>query len=144
MQTRLVNEASAPVWLVDGPARKNARVVLIESVGTFLLIALGVRLLRRPWRTRHRIHHTATCERTIHSRRLTPYGNSARRFGVRAFTLPVVKIEQHGRALGGRDQEVLELAKHVRPDHIALVCGYQVVVGALADKNVEVVEPKIG
>src|SRR5271166_4477185 len=110
MQTRLVNEASAPVWLVDGPARKNARhqghillgvasvdaervqlhqlarVVLIESVGTFLLIALGVRLLRRPWRTRHRIHHTATCERTIHSRRLTPYGNSARRFGVRAFT----------------------------------------------------------
>src|SRR5271167_3115722 len=166
MLTRPVNKTSTLARLVDGPTGEDARhlghillgvatvdaegvqlhqltsVVLVESAATFLLIVLPVGLLLlRSWRARHGI--TAP-KRTIHSRILPASGNPARRVRVRTLALPVVKIEQHRRALCRRDQQVLEFAQHTRPDDITLVRSDQIMISALTDEDVEVVEPEIG
>src|SRR3989454_6758833 len=49
--------------------------------------------------------------------------------------LPIIEIEQHRRALGRGDQEILEPAQRVRADHVLDVIGQQEPVGALAEKH---------
>ena len=58
--------------------------------------------------------------------------------------LPVVEIEQHGRALRRSFQQIAELAEHVRTNRIALIRGRQNPIRALVHVHVEVVEPEIG
>ena len=56
---------------------------------------------------------------------------------------PVVEVEQHGRMMGGRPQQVGEAAERVGTDDVALV-GREVPAHlALAREDVEVVEPEV-
>jgi hypothetical protein len=71
-------------------------------------------------------------------------GTARGRVGVRPFALPIVEVEEHRRALRGCEQHVLEFAEDVRANDIALIGGNQVAVSALADEDVEVVEPEVG
>ena len=90
------------------------------------------------------MRNARTARWAAHWRILGSRRNPERRLGVWAFALPVVQIEQHCRALRRRQQQVLKLSQHVRTNDIPFVRGNQVVVRALPDKNVEVVEPEIG
>ena len=61
-----------------------------------------------------------------------------------ALRLPVIEIEQHGRALRRGEEQVFEMTEHMRADHVALVGGDHVAVRAFIEKDVEVVVPEIG
>ena len=58
--------------------------------------------------------------------------------------LPVVEVDHHGRAGGGGEEEVAELAEGVFADGVALVGGGVPLVGVFADVDVEVIEPEVG
>src|SRR5260370_418923 len=64
--------------------------------------------------------------------------------GVRADGQPVVEVDHHGRAGGGGEEEVAELAEGVFADGVALVAGGVPLVGIFADVDVEVIEPEVG
>ena len=57
--------------------------------------------------------------------------------------LPVIQVEQHGRILRRRQQHVLELAKNMRTNGIALVGRHQKAIIALFEEYVEMVVPEI-
>ncbi len=63
---------------------------------------------------------------------------------IRSYAQPVVEIEEHGRTLRCRHQQVLKLTHGVRTDHVALVAGEQVAVGSFPNEHIEVIEPEIG
>src|SRR5262245_11741298 len=89
--------------------RDFAGVVFIESAGTVLV---------RLWPRRHLVDHAegSTAE-------LPPLIAENGELRMRTHALPVVQIEEHGRALGSGDQKIFEFAENVRPDHIPLVRG---------------------
>jgi hypothetical protein len=57
----------------------------------------------------------------------------------------VVKIIEHGRAHGGGDEEVFEVAESAGADDVSLVSGYVIgrILGLLR-VDIEVVEPEVG
>src|SRR5438876_3707887 len=83
-------------------------------------------------------------QRTVSCAPAIVFRNSVRNFGVRSHAQPIVQIEQHRRTLRSRDQQVLKFSQRMRANHVPLIAGQQVAVGALADEYVEVVEPKVG
>src|SRR5580692_12178785 len=151
MCTFFESEAATQVWLLQRPSGENARylgyillsvaaihaesvqfhqfaaVVFVKSV------ALAFGLVRLP------VIPDAPLPVIIGS-----VGNAVGDVGVRSDAQPVIKIKQHGWTLCGRDQQVFKLAESMRANDIAFVACKQVVLGALADEYVEVVEPEIG
>src|SRR5947208_320297 len=83
-------------------------------------------------------------QRTVSCAPSIAFRNSVRNIGVRSHAQPIVQIEQHRRTLRSRDQQVLKFSQRMRANHVPLIAGQQVAVGALADEYVEVVEPKVG
>src|SRR2546427_11531725 len=83
-------------------------------------------------------------QRTVSCAPAIVFRNSVRNFGVRSHAQPIVQIEQHRRTLRSRDQQVLKFSQRMRANHVPLIAGQQVAVGALADEYVEAVEPKVG
>src|SRR4030095_12476354 len=57
--------------------------------------------------------------------------------------LEVIEIEEHRRAVRRRTKHRPEIAEDVRADRIALVLGQVLPDLALADEDVEVVEPEV-
>ncbi len=55
----------------------------------------------------------------------------------------VIEIKEHGGALGGGEQEIVELAEDMRADGFAFVGGQQIAVCAFIGEDVEVIEPEI-
>src|ERR1017187_1177328 len=172
MQLRLEYETAALAGVLQSPTRKDPRyfghvflgvysthsesvqlhqftcVVLVEPVAAFLLalICPGFRRLRQPARVGKR--GGSWTERTIAPAALPGLrerllGASGSCFGVWPFTLPIIEIEQHGRALSCRYQQVFEFTQNVGPNYIPVVTSNHVAVGAFANKNVEMVKPKV-
>src|SRR5207247_9845859 len=56
--------------------------------------------------------------------------------------LPVVQIEEHRRAGGGRFEQIVEAPQRTRTDDVALVFGEVDLGRSLAGARVEVVEPE--
>src|SRR5205823_8062392 len=83
-------------------------------------------------------------QRTVSCAPSIAFRHSVRNIGVRSHAQPIVQIEQHRRTLRSRDQQVLKFSQRMRANHVPLIAGQQVAVGALADEYVEVVEPKVG
>ena len=149
-------EPAALLWLVNGPAGKDARdfgnifltvaavhaegmqfhqltaVVLVESAAAPSLCFLHA----GPARVIGETVATVAARGILGS----PGGN------IRIWTdaQPIVQIEQHGRTFGGCQQQVFEFSEGVRPYYIAFVAGDHVMIRALADEYVEVVKPEIG
>ena len=70
---------------------------------------------------------------------------SARRasWGLLSDILPVIEVEEHGRALRGGFEHVAEVTEHIRPDGFAFVLAQVIARRALAGEHVEVVEPEV-
>src|SRR5258707_11901812 len=109
-----------------------ARIVFVQPTGPVLLLFVALLLL--PPRK------SAVVE-TAPGTLAWPINGQLR---IRPHALPVVQVEQHGRALRRAYQQVFEFSQHVRTDHITLVSRDHVPVRAFADKNVEVVVPEVG
>ena len=123
------DEGAAALRLEDGPAGEAAR-----RFGDVLLGVAAVHAERVQFQQFAAVVFVEAARALL----------AARLRSVRAHGLPVVQVEQHRRTLGGGFQQVFELAEDVRADHVALVFGDQVAVGALIEVDVEVVEPEIG
>ena len=55
---------------------------------------------------------------------------------IRTHAQPVVEVKKHCGTVGGRDQQVLELAHRMRSNHVTLVAGEQVAVCSFSDENI--------
>src|SRR2546430_7330134 len=82
-------------------------------------------------------------QRTVSCAPSIAFRHSVRNIGVRSHAQPIVQIEQHRRTLRSRDQQVLKFSQRMRANHVPLIAGQQVAVGALADEYVEVVGPNV-
>src|ERR1700730_3141702 len=152
----IVLEAAAFVGLLDGPAGEYlgdlGNVALrVASVDTervqfqqltavvFVQPAIRFALRIRTWLLR-KAARTSVGAVWWHR----PVWDSERTPRVRSHTQPVIKVEQHRRTLGRRDQQIFELAEHVRADRVLLVVAEEQPLGTLAGEHVEMVEPEIG
>ena len=125
-------ELAAALRLVDGPAGEAARHLRDVFLGVAAVHPQGVQL--------QQLAAVILVQAT--ALRARSAAESLRGSGTDR--LPVIQVEQHGRAFGGGFQQVAELAQHVRADGVALVFGGQVTVGSLVHEDVEMVEPEIG
>ena len=57
--------------------------------------------------------------------------------------MKIVEIEKHRRALGIREQQIVELSERVWPDRVTIIRSQQPAIGAFAREHVEMVGPKI-
>ena len=58
--------------------------------------------------------------------------------------LGLVQVQQHGRVLGTGQQQIFKAAQRIRADDVNHVMPDERPHGALADKHIEVVKPKLG
>src|SRR5207245_5928367 len=105
------------------------------------LLFLRIAAIRRWARNSERAAESAVAAPTSV---LRPRGKTASNRRIRTHALPVIEIKQHRRTLRRGQQQLFESSQRARADHIALIGRDQISVGALIDKNVEVVEPEIG
>src|SRR5215470_10554608 len=121
--------------------------LLIVNVAILLTLLPPVLIILHAWpscRTRKRPPKPTTHPRT---KLILPRLSPAAVLGdIRLWTNthPVIQIEKHGRRLRCGHQQIFELAKRMRTNHIALISRQHVAVSAFIDENVEVIQPEIG
>src|SRR6185503_15707014 len=130
----IVNKLTAAIGLRDGPSGKatgysNDVLLRVPAVNTQSV----------------QLHQLARVVFVQAARLLCLlFGKPPLRKTVGRNALPVIEIEQHGRAFRRGFQQIAELAEYVRTNRIALIRSSQDPVGALIHVYVEVVEPEVG
>ena len=129
-------EGAALVGTVDGPAGEDGGESGDVGLGVAAVDAEGVEL--------HHFPAVVLVEAAVAFLRVGVGGVDAVGDGVGADGQPVVEVDHHGRAGGGGEEEVAELAEGVFADGVALVAGGVPLIGVFADVDVEVIEPEVG
>ena len=129
----------APVYAQRVQLEQLTRVVLVDPLGHPLegAFPLGVGLRRLPRKARH---VAATAEPGT---RAEAGPCERRRHGTGGHALPVIEIEEHGRASRRGEQQVRELPERARAERLLDVGRREHPIGALAEEHVEVIDPEV-
>ena len=129
VHARLEAVSAARAWRRDRPAR--------ETPGNFLHVFLGVPALDAE---RVQFHQLA---RVVLVQAAAGAVLPGKRTSFRCRALPVVEVEEHRGALGGRAEQIAEFAEDAWPDGVAFVFRQVDARLSLARKDVEVIEPEV-